>query len=131
VVSSQSTTALSTASATYTALAGAVSVAVTTTAANQKVLVSLTVRCTNGTTDSGCYMGFTASGGLTQAASDNFAVGSNSVASSTTTGIFVGAASYLLTIPTAGTTTFTAQFRRGAGGTAGFQMHEITVQVFG
>jgi hypothetical protein len=44
---------------------------------------------------------------------------------------FAGGASYLVTIPTAGTTTFAAVFERGAGRTASFQMHMITIQVFG
>jgi hypothetical protein len=104
---------------------------VTTTSANQKALVSLSSKCFNSGQDGGCYLGFVASGGLTQAASDNFAVGSGRPGDSATDKFFVGGATYLVTIPTAGSTTFTAQFKRGSAGTATFSMHAITVQVFG
>jgi hypothetical protein len=120
-------------SATYAAptTGTAVSVNVTTTAANQKALVTLSTKCSNSQQDSGCYMSFAASGGLTQSASDNFAVGDGRPGDDSTNKFFVGSGTYLVTIPTAGTTTFTAQFKRGVGSTASFGMHAITVQVFG
>jgi hypothetical protein len=110
----------------------AVSVPVTTTSPNQKVLITLSTKCINSQQDSGCYVSFVASGGLTQAASDNFAVGSGRPGDNATSKFFVGSGTYLVTIPTPGTTTFTAQFKLGAAGnTATFSMHAIYVQVFG
>jgi hypothetical protein len=89
------------------------------------VLVTLTTTCRNSISNDGCYMSFSASGGLTQAASDSFAVGSQRV--NVAPGV-AGSASYLVTVT--GDTTFTAQYRRSAGGTATFLASSIIVQVF-
>lgn len=71
-------------------------------------------------------MSFSATGGLTQSASDDFAVGIQSTPTST---LFAASASYLLTVT--GDTTFTAQYRSGGGaGTATFATSTIIVQVF-
>ena len=107
----------------------AATVTVTTTAANQKVLVTLNTKCFNSNQDDGCYMSFVASGGLTQAASDNFAIGNGRPGASATDIFWVGGATYLVTVPTPGTTTFTAQFKRGNGNTATFSFNEIIAQV--
>jgi hypothetical protein len=70
-------------------------------------------------------MSFLASGGLTQSASDSFAVGSMGVDAAP--GV-AGSASYLVTVT--GNTTFTAEYRRSVGGTATFLASSIIVQIF-
>jgi len=98
-----------------------------TVVGTHSVLVTLTVTCTNSVSNDGCYMSFTASGGLTQAASDSFAVGTQRV--NNTPGL-AGSASYLVTVT--GNTTFTAQYKTSTalGGTATFLASKIIVQIF-
>ncbi len=94
-----------------------------------QVLVSITTTCSNNANDSGCLMSFSATGGLSQSASDNYAIGNERSAGPASDNRIVGSgASFLLTIT--GNTTFTGQFRRGKGGTAIFHSSHIVVQVF-
>jgi hypothetical protein len=73
-------------------------------------------------------MSFSASNGLTQPASDNFAVGDGK-AGPATSDLFAGSASFLVTVT--GPTTFTAAYREGdGGGTARFYSSNIIIQVF-
>jgi hypothetical protein len=117
-------------SATFAAPATGTAAAVSVTVSgSHRVLVTITSNCDNTDNDSGCIMSFAASGALTQAASDNFAVGTARDAGPAPARNTSMSASYLLTIPN-GTTTFTGQYRRGGGNTARFQAHTIIVQVY-
>jgi hypothetical protein len=83
--------------------------------------------------DNGCYMSFASTGrgggGLTQAANDNFSIGNGRPGDTATNQTWNGGETYLATVPTPGTTKFTAQVRCGLGGTATFQMNELIAQV--
>jgi hypothetical protein len=91
-----------------------------------KVLVTLTATCTN-TNNKGCWMSFDASGGLTQSASDNFALGASAIMTGPGASFATGA-SYLVTVT--GNTTFTAKYRVDSASTATFGASSIIVQVF-
>jgi hypothetical protein len=93
-----------------------------------RVLVTLTTQCYSEKSGGGCFMGFDAAGGLTQSASDAFAVGSGQVGA-TTDQMIAASASYLVQVE--GKTTFTAKYRRGSSKNgATFVSSRITVQLF-
>jgi hypothetical protein len=115
---------IETTSTTYTAISGGPSVTVT---GAHTILVTLTVNCWNSDNDSGCFMGFDATGGLTQSASDSFAVGSGREPGPSPNRTISQSASYLVT--TTGDTTFTASYRAVAN-TARFGASAIIVQVY-
>jgi len=120
---------LTSTSATYAAptTGTAASLSITATGTH-RVLVTLTVNCFNTSNDSGCFMGFDATGGLVQSASDNFAVGNGRSPGPSPDRTISQSASYLVTVT--GNTTFTAKYRRAAGGTATFASSNIIVQVY-
>lgn len=96
---------------------------------SHRVLLTLTMHCQGSANDVGCWMGFAASGGLTQSATDNFAVGSARDAGLAPNRNMAQSASFLLEID--GNTSFTAKYRlQKSGNTASFQSSTIIVQVF-
>jgi hypothetical protein len=103
--------------------AATVSITVTGT---HRVLVTLTTNCQNTSNDSGCFMSFAASGGLTQSGSDDFAVGDGR-SPGTGSRNLASSASYLVTV--SGDTTFTAQYK-APNNTAVFHTSNIIVQVY-
>jgi hypothetical protein len=120
VATSQATT-----STTYTGLTTAGAVTVTT---GTKALVSISGQFENGAGVSvTALMSFAISGATTVAASDQYSTGLAFV--STGGGNFQtkSGATFVVTGLTAGSNTFTTQFRKGAGDTPGFSNRTISV----
>jgi hypothetical protein len=113
----------STTSGTYVGLTTAQSVTLTT---GTKVLVLISANFQNDTSNGGAFMSYAISGATTLAAADSFGVGityGGSVTDNTTL-----ATRHSFQTVTAGSNTFTAQFRRTAGtGTSFFSARSITV----
>jgi hypothetical protein len=123
--SASGSASLTTSSTTYAAPAagGTAAVLVVTATGTHKVLITLTINAINSNNNKGIYMGFSATGGLSQVASDSFGVGGTF----DMTGSFSGSATYLVTIT--GNTTFTAQYKVTAN-TGTFFSSTIIAQVF-
>jgi hypothetical protein len=120
VATSQSTT-----STTYTGLTTAGAVTVTT---GTKALVSISGSFENGAgVNVTALMSFAISGATTVAASDQYSTGLSYV--STGGGNFQtkSGATFVVTGLTAGSNTFTTQFRKGGGDTPGFSARTISV----
>jgi hypothetical protein len=110
-----------TTSTSYTALATAQSVTLTT---GTKVMVIVSSGNTSGTVGFGAYASYAISGATTRAVSDTWATGMDEIARSTAT----DQQSYVsYQTVTAGSNTFTLQFRAVGGGTAYFKNRQITV----
>jgi len=127
ISSGSGSTGLTATSTTYAAPATgtAASIAVNVSGTH-KVLIILTATCTNAN-NKGCWMSFDASGGLTQSASDNFALGASAIMTGPGASFATGA-SYLVTVT--GNTTFTAKYRVDSSSTATFGASSIIAQVF-
>ncbi len=110
-----------TTSLTYTALGTAQSVTLTT---GTKVMVIVSSGNTSGTVGFGAYASYAVSGATTIAVSDVWATGMDEIARSTAT----DQQSYVsYQTVTAGSNTFTLQFRAVGGGTAYFKNRQLTV----
>jgi hypothetical protein len=110
-----------TSSLTYTALATAQSVTLTT---GTKVMVVVSSGSTSSTVGYGAYASYAISGATTRAVSDTWATGMDEIARSTAT----DQQSYVsYQTVTAGSNTFTLQFRAVGGGTAYFKNRQLTV----
>jgi hypothetical protein len=120
VATSQSTTSTS-----FTGLTTAGAVTVTT---GTKALVSISATFENaaGVNVLG-LMGFAISGATTVAASDQYAHGFQFVATGGGNFQYRSGATFVVTGLTAGSNTFTTQFRKGAGDTPGFANRTINV----
>jgi hypothetical protein len=90
-----------------------------------KVLVLVGALIQNTTNANGAVMGFAISGATTRAAGFDTAAGAYEIPWAVTNNLIFSRHSYLTV--TAGSNTFTAQFRRVFGGTATFEQRFITV----
>jgi hypothetical protein len=116
VATNQTTT-----STTYTGLATASSVTVTT---GTKALVILTCELEMTSTSDRAFMSYAVSGATTIASSDAFALNMKIAAAQT---IDAHSYAYIVTGLTAGSNTFTTQFRSGSGATIYFANRRISV----
>jgi hypothetical protein len=128
VVQGSTWTSLQSTSTSYgaptTGTAGTVSI---TASGTKTVLVHLFTSCTSSGNDTGCFMSFDASGGVTITASDNLAVGQSR---GTGSGRLVsGGGTFLVTVT--GNTTFTPRFRTYSAGTAIFNYSSLIAEVVG
>ena len=114
-------TAESTTSDSFVALTTSQSVTLTT---GTKVLVLVGALIQNDTNANGAVMGFAISGATTRAAGFDTAAGAYEIPVTSTNNLIFSRHSYLTV--TAGSNTFTAQFRRVFGGTATFEQRFIT-----
>ena len=114
-----------TTSDTYTDLATPGPAVTVTT--GTKVLVILTGRLKNDTTNGFAYMGYAVSGSTTTAATDNTAIW---LQRGNTQGNFRASAASRITV-TAGSNTFTSKYRTSAGSTSEFGYREIFVMDLG
>jgi hypothetical protein len=115
-------TAESTTSDSFVALTTSQAVTLTT---GTKVLVLVGALIQNDTNANGAVMGFAISGATTRAAGFDTAAGAYEIPVTSTNNLIFSRHSYLTV--TAGSNTFTAQFRRVFGGTATFEQRFITV----
>ena len=93
--------------------------------ASGNALVTLTLGSSTSATDLDCLMAFAVSGATTRVSSDaqSFRNPGRSVANA----VHQGSATYLVTGLTAGSNTFTAQYRLGTAGTCTFLNRNIIV----
>jgi hypothetical protein len=112
----------STTSDSFVALTTSQAVTLTT---GTKVLVLVGALIQNTTNANGAVMGFAISGATTRAAGFDTAAGAYEIPWAVTNNLIFSRHSYLTV--TAGSNTFTAQFRRVFGGTATFEQRFITV----
>ncbi len=97
-----------------------------TVSGTHTALVTVSTQCSNGTNNKGCLVSFAISGATTLGASDTRAFGVDTLSTGT---IIAGGGTYLVTL-SSGTSTFTANYRAGLGGTATFAASSIIVQVY-
>jgi hypothetical protein len=123
VQATQGTTTSASYSATLTS--GGTNPAVTVTTGTT-ALVHISARMNNTTNANPVYMSVAVSGATTVAAADDWCVTLENATSSADDNRW--GATHLFTGLTAGSNTFTLQYKRGTGGTAGFAFRELVVQ---